>query len=232
MLLATVLATSELHRAFVGLTTQSRSRHHQHRAAAADGGKKEVVYNYFSQDYALVTKQENNFFAQLIDQASDVLSPWTQAEKDALALLEEVRPNWRTSPFTPDNEVQVRRRFRTIVTAAGSEEVALEVLQKNLAVLCFGPGQVQRAAEVLVAGLGREKATEVIRKNPGVLTIDPAQIEGNLPAITIAADAINLVVNNGGAARILAGVIGLAVAVSLAKALLDVYKIRALGISP
>lgn len=195
-------------------------------AAEAQGEEKEVVYNYFAQDYALKSKAPPQG-PDLLTQLSELL-PWTAGEQEALALQEERRPSWRKSPFGPRDEADLRRRFRALVSAAGDETAALSALRRNPAVLLFGEGQLRRAGQVLVDALGRERAAEVIQKNPGALTIDPSSLKESLPSVVATAEVIDIVVRNGETARAVAGVVQLGVAVSIGKALFDVARLRLL----
>mmetsp|Transcript_130696 Transcript_130696/g.406401 ORF Transcript_130696/g.406401 Transcript_130696/m.406401 type:complete len:274 (-) Transcript_130696:157-978(-) len=193
-------------------------------AAKAEEG--EVAYDYLVQEYYLKSKAEVGG-PDLLTQLSELL-PWSSAEREALALQEETSPRWRQSPLGPRDEADLRRRFRAVAAAAGGEAAALSAIRRNPAVLLFGEGTVRRAGLVLAEGLGAERAREVIQKNPGVLTIDASNLRGNLLAVSVVADAVDVVVRNSGAARALLGFVQLGVAVSLGKALFDVFRLRVL----
>ena len=135
----------------------------------------EIVYNYFAQDYALVTRKEKTFDA--VQWLSELL-PWSPGEIEAretyekalnskkpfgrlkkilkdlqrssrdlqrsllevqnaafwplertflvafyqflkMFLLRQLLPKWRTAPVGPNDDVNLRRRFRALVAAAG-----------------------------------------------------------------------------------------------------------------
>lgn len=187
---------------------------------------KKIVYNYFAQDYSLVSK--NRAGPDLFASLSELL-PWSQGEQQALAFLDKESPTWRTSAFGPSDEAGLRRSFRAIAAAAGNEEAALEALRRNRAVILFGQGQIRAAGEVLVKALGRERATEVILKNPGVLTIDPDRLRENMVSVTAAAEVIDLILRNTGPAKSIFTLVQLAVAVSLGKAVFDLVQLRLLS---
>ncbi|CAE8651263.1 unnamed protein product [Polarella glacialis] len=186
------------------------------------------VYNYFAQDYALVSRRVEKVVD--VGQWLSELLPWSAAEEEARQLLTQARPTWRTGGmFGPSDDVGLRRRFRAICAAAGGDEAGLVVLRKNLAVLYFGEGQIREAGDVLVRVMGRERALEVIRKNPGVLTIAPDSLEGSIPAISLVAEVMDVAFKNADASRALAGSVGLLVAVGLGKAMIDVVKLAVFG---
>lgn len=185
--------------------------------------KQEIVYNYFSQDYALVTRKEKSFDP---GQWLSELLPWSAGELKARDALDEVLPQWRSLELGPQTEQQLRRRFRALTTAAGGEEAALTAMRKNIAVMYFGEGQIQRAGEVLQRSLGKERAMEVIQKNPGVLTITPRNLENNIGYVCLAADVVNVVASNAEASRTAAGAFGLLFLGGLGKAVFDVFALR------
>mmetsp|Transcript_171405 Transcript_171405/g.416794 ORF Transcript_171405/g.416794 Transcript_171405/m.416794 type:complete len:278 (+) Transcript_171405:33-866(+) len=219
-------STRQVHRlSFVARPGSGSIFHAGRRSAVGQAAKEadqELVYNYFSQQYALKPKAKA---VDLLTQLSELL-PWTEAEREALAFQDERQPNWRESPMAPADETDVRRRFRAIVAGAGSEAAALNALRRNPAVLLFGAGQLRRAGEVLTDGLGSERAAEVIRKNPGVLTIAPSNLKDSLPAVSAAAEVIDVLVQNGEVARTAFSLVQLGVAVSIGKALFDVVRFR------
>ncbi|CAL1136776.1 unnamed protein product [Cladocopium goreaui] len=192
------------------------------RGADADG--KEIVYNYFSQDYALITRKEKAFDP---GQWLSELLPWSAGELKARDAIDEVLPKWRDLEVGPRTEEALRRRFRALTGAAGGEEAALAAMKKNIAVMYFAEGQIQSAGEVLQRKLGKERASEVIQKNPGALTIDPKNLESNIAAVCLAADAVNVIVSNAEVSRFAAGGIGLFFAIGLGKATFDVIALRA-----
>lgn len=192
------------------------------RGADADG--KEIVYNYFSQDYALITRKEKPFDP---GQWLSELLPWSAGELKARDAIDEVLPKWRDLEVGPRTEEALRRRFRALTAATGGEEAALAAMKKNIAVMYFAEGQIQSAGEVLQRKLGKERASEVIQKNPGALTIDPKNLESNIAAVCLAADAVNVIVSNAEVSRFAAGGIGLFFAIGLGKATFDVIALRA-----
>lgn len=189
---------------------------------AASDEKVEVVYNYFAQEYTnkpTTSSGTLDVFMFLAD-----LLPWSSAELDARALIDERTPNWRKSPFGPSDDAEFRRNFRAISEAAGSEMAALSVLDKNPAVILFGPNQVRTAGSILKTRLGGEEAAKVIQKNPGVLTIDAQQLQDNMDSVVLTANVIDLALRNGSISRFFASSIALFFAVAIGKALLDVIK--------
>ncbi|CAE7637233.1 CCA1, partial [Symbiodinium pilosum] len=192
---------------------------------AASGEKQEIVYNYFAQDYALVTRKEKTFD---VGQWLSELLPWSDGEQRAREVLSELLPKWRSIDVGPQTDIALRRRFRALAAATGGEETALAAMRRNIAVLYFGEGQIQQAGEVLRKMLGKERAAEVIRKNPGVLTIAPRNLENNIGSVCLAADVIDVLVQNGEVSRLVAGAFGLFFVVGIAKALGDVVYLRVL----
>eukprot|EP00435_Cladocopium_sp_Y103_P075445 s26_g57.t3 len=117
----------------------------------------EIVYNYFSQDYALITRKEKPFDP---GQWLSELLPWSAGELKARDAIDEVLPKWRNLEVGPRTEEALRRRFRALTVAAGGEEAALAAMKKNIAVMYFAEGQIQSAGEVLQRKLGKERASE------------------------------------------------------------------------
>mmetsp|Transcript_148160 Transcript_148160/g.369388 ORF Transcript_148160/g.369388 Transcript_148160/m.369388 type:complete len:236 (-) Transcript_148160:178-885(-) len=210
---------------FVGTNLAPLGRFQRNLSLRAESEQEpEVVYNYFSQEYALKPKAEKLDIFSLL---SDIL-PWSDSERQALSIVEEDNPAWRDSPFGPSDDVGLRRNFRAIVGAAGGEALALQALRRNRAIILFGERQTRMAGEVLVQELGRQKATEVILKNPGVLTIDPDGLKDNIVSVAAMAEVIDVVVTNGESAKLAAFVFQLAFAASIGKALFDVVQKRLL----
>lgn len=116
---------------------------------------------------------------------ADLLPP-SDAERQAVAYLEEKVPKWREGFLTPDDEVGVRRRFRILAEVAGGDEPGLAALRRNLGVMCIGEEVSRAAAEALVVSLGRDGAADVVRKNPGVLAIKASSLTGDGLARTVA----------------------------------------------
>ncbi|CAE7267628.1 CCA1, partial [Symbiodinium sp. CCMP2592] len=193
--------------------------------ARRSSDKQEIVYNYFAQDYALVTRKEETFD---VGQWLSELLPWSDGELRARDVLSEILPKWRSIDVGPQTDIALRRRFRALTAATGGEEPALAAMRRNIAILYFGEGQIQRAGEVLQRLLGKERAAQVIQKNPGVLTIDPRNLENNISAVCVAADVIDVLVQNGQVARLTAGAVGIFFALGIAKALGDVIYLRTL----
>eukprot|EP00439_Symbiodinium_sp_Y106_P066732 s1008_g10.t3 len=193
--------------------------------ARRSSDKQEIVYNYFAQDYALVTRKEETFD---VGQWLSELLPWSDGELRARDVLSEILPKWRSIDVGPQTDIALRRRFRALTAATGGEEPALAAMRRNIAILYFGEGQIQRAGDVLQRLLGKERAAQVIQKNPGVLTIDPRNLENNISAVCVAADVIDVLVQNGQVARLTAGAVGIFFAVGIAKALGDVIYLRTL----
>lgn len=146
--------------------------------------------------------------------------PWSEADKAAMALVEEKLPNWRSAFLMPASEVGVRRRFRLLVRAAGGEEGGLLALRRNVGILCIREEIVEAARTALVRGLGADEAAVVVRQNPGVLAIKASSLEGDALARTVfVAKIIDFLTTTG--APLVTGV-QLFFAVSVAKALFDV----------
>eukprot|EP00929_Paragymnodinium_shiwhaense_P099894 TRINITY_DN61803_c0_g1_i1.p1 TRINITY_DN61803_c0_g1~~TRINITY_DN61803_c0_g1_i1.p1 ORF type:complete len:244 (-),score=38.82 TRINITY_DN61803_c0_g1_i1:186-917(-) len=198
------------------------------RAARYAEAKQEVVYNYFAQDYALVTRKERPF--DLGEFLTELL-PLSPGEVKARDLLDELLPGWQTKIVGPDNEQELRRRFRAISVAAGGDDFALSAMRKNVAIMYFSDIQLKAATAVLVDELGKEEAAAVIRKNPGALTIDPQSMKDNVASITFTANIVDAAVKNSDVSRTLVSGVGLFFAVSLSKALFDVINLRVLSAS-
>mmetsp|Transcript_116898 Transcript_116898/g.372219 ORF Transcript_116898/g.372219 Transcript_116898/m.372219 type:complete len:278 (-) Transcript_116898:37-870(-) len=188
----------------------------------------EIVFNYFSQEYAMKPKLEA---PNLLAGFSELL-PWSAAEQEALEMRNKESPKWRESPFGSNDEAGVRRCFRAVVGAVGSEEDALQALRRNPAIFLFGEGQIRKAGVELVQALGQAKATEVILKNPGVLTIDPSGLKDSMGSIVLVADIIDVIVRNSAAAKFVATGVQGAFAVAIGKALFDVVQLRLLTPTP
>lgn len=175
-------------------------------AAAPGGDDREVLVNYIGlQSYD--RSSTGGAEAASAQEANQALGPWTDAERDALALLESEQPAWRKSYLGPETEEDVRATFRAIAGVVGSEADALVVLRRNLAVLVFTKGQLQAAGQVLIERLGRERAREVILKNPGVLTIEPEMLKKNMDQTLILAEVVGFFADNPLLSRILFGVL-------------------------
>eukprot|EP00437_Effrenium_voratum_P049041 CAMPEP_0181535460 /NCGR_PEP_ID=MMETSP1110-20121109/74265_1 /TAXON_ID=174948 /ORGANISM="Symbiodinium sp., Strain CCMP421" /LENGTH=216 /DNA_ID=CAMNT_0023666837 /DNA_START=33 /DNA_END=684 /DNA_ORIENTATION=+ len=182
----------------------------------AEASKKEVVYNYFAQDYAVITREQKPFDA---GRWLSELLPWSAGELRAREVLDEVLPKWRSIEVGPKN-------FRALAEAAGGDEPALAAMRKNVAVLYFGEGQIQRAGETLTRCLGKERAMQIIQKNPGALTIDPENLESNMGSVCLAADALDVVISNAEISRTVGGALGGFFAISIGKAVFDVVALR------
>jgi len=190
---------------------------------------KEVIYNYYSNDYALVERTSSaDVIAASVDDFVTSLLPWSDGEKQILQIMEENSPKWRTAALGPDDEAGLRRNFRSIAEVAGSEEAALKLLERNSAVILFGPTQTGSAGKALVECLGKEKAMALMQKNPGVLTIDPKGLIDNIAATVFVADIIDVIAENAEVSKVVASVVQLFFAVALVKALSDVVRISIL----
>mmetsp|Transcript_40889 Transcript_40889/g.73905 ORF Transcript_40889/g.73905 Transcript_40889/m.73905 type:complete len:255 (+) Transcript_40889:78-842(+) len=203
---------------------------------SSEQGEAKIVWNYFKNNYDLVYVKEATLaerFGEVVAQVRD-LSPWSEAEKEALRVWEEDRPNWREAFLGPKTDTEFRRSFRAVAEVSGGEEQAVEIIKRNLAVLLFKETQIRSAGAALVKGLGEAKAREVMVKNPGVLTIDASNLQEapRVRFVAIVADIIDVILSNTGFFGPLATVLQTAVAVSIGKATLDVVFLSFLNMPP
>ncbi|OLP83670.1 putative protein phosphatase 2C 10 [Symbiodinium microadriaticum] len=159
-------------------------------------GEGKAFYDYIANDWSF-SRDGSRPWDDLDFSVADLL-PLSEAEVQALEILESKVPNWRKGFLTPDDERGVRRRFRILARAAGGEQQGLAALERNVGIMCVGERVTQAAAEALRKGLGEEGAGEVVRKNPGVLAIKASSLQGaGLARTKVAADIIDFFLGPG-----------------------------------
>lgn len=186
---------------------------------SATGKKGEVVWNYLTNNYDYAQEGAPMPWEDGPGSWTDFL-PWSDADREALQLLERGVPNWRRAYLTPSDEAGVRRRFRAIADAAGGEAAGLQALERNIGVMCVSERVTRAASAALVAGLGAEAAADVVRKNPGVLAIRASDLRGDgLQRTAAVANVIDFLVGPG---KVLVTLVQFLLAISFGKAFFDV----------
>lgn len=200
------------------------SRGATQRRAAQEEMEVESYYNYLTQQYDWKPKGGATMWeadASGFDFAD--LLPWSAVESEALAWYEEEAPEWRNGFLTPNTEDEIRRRFRVLAEAAGSEEAGLVAFKKNQGIICINERITKAALAALLANLGKEKTAEVVMKNPGILAIRATGLQGaSLQVTVLFAEVINFVTGPG---KYLVIAFQLAFAISIGKALFDVVNL-------
>lgn len=203
----------------VNLHLESPIRRISARASKESTSKGEAFYNYLTQSWEFRAQGMPIPWAEAATSLTDFL-PWSDADRRALAILEEKVPRWRDGVMMPNSEAGVRRRFRIITEVVGGEEAGLSALERNIGVLCVGEQVSKAASKALVTGLGPAKAAEVVQKNPGVLAIRASSLQGDgLTRTVLFANVIDFFVGPG---RLAVNFLQLLVVVSLSKAVFDV----------